>query len=296
MSKEELAVVRQILQTNNPLSGKDIPTMRASMDAATAAAPRPEDVRYEPVDAGGVPAEWTIAPESRDERSIVYFHGGGYAIGSIESHRGLVTRLARAAKARVLSVDYRLGPEHPYPAAVEDGVAAFDFVASQGTSPSSIALAGDSAGGGLTAATLVALRDQGKPLPAAAACISPWLDLTLSGDSVKTKADEDPLVEEGMLRMMADAYIGPGDAKSPTASPLFADLTGLPPTLVQVGSAEILLDDSTRFAECAGRAGVELELRIWPDMIHVWHAFADLLSEGREAIEEIAVFLEPRLS
>jgi len=295
MPSPELATVVQILRANPPLGGATIEEMRASMDAFTANAPRPPDVVYEPVDAGGVRAEWTTAPESETDRAVVYFHGGGYTIGSIASHRPLVTRLAREARARVLSVDYRLGPEHPHPAAVEDACRAFGFVTGSGLGPERVALAGDSAGGGLTAATLVALRDAGRPLPGAAACISPWLDLTLSGDSMKTKGEEDPLVTEEALVRMADAYAGRGDKKHPTASPLFADLAGLPPILVHVGTAEILLDDATRFAERARAAGVDLELDVWDDMIHVWHAFADLLPEGREATARMGAWLRRQI-
>jgi acetyl esterase/lipase len=265
------------------------------MESLMGAIPPPEDAKLEPVDAGGVPAEWTTADGADSGRVVVYFHGGGYTLGSIATHRPLVARLSRAAGARVISVDYRLAPEHPCPAAIEDAVAAYRHVVAGGVAPSRIAIAGDSAGGGLTAACLVALRDAGDPLPAAGVCISPWLDLSLSSDSWQTRADADPLVQRREIQMMADAYLAGADPKTATASPLFAGLAGLPPILVQVGTAEVLLDDANGFAERARAAGVDVELDVWKDMIHVWHAFADLLPEARDAIDRIAAFLAARL-
>ena len=294
MPSPQLETVVGMLRANPPIVGASFQEKRAGMDALTAGWQRPDDVTYEPVDAGGVSAEWTTPPEADGDRTVVYFHGGGYTIGSIQSHRPIVTRIAREARARVLSVDYRLGPEHRHPAAVEDGCGAFDFVVAQGIDAADVALAGDSAGGGLTIATLVALRDAGRALPGAGACISPWLDLTLAGASMKSKLDEDPMVTPEGLAEMADAYAG-GSLAHPTASPLFADLAGLPPLLVQVGTAEILLDDSTRFAERADAAGVDVELEVWDDMVHVWHAFADLLPEGAQATERLGAFLRRRI-
>jgi acetyl esterase/lipase len=295
MASAELETVIQLLRDHPPFPGDDIESMRASMDALTSATPLPEDVKLEAVEAGGVPAEWTAAPGADSGRVVVYFHGGGYTIGSIQSHRPLVARLARATGARVLSVAYRLAPEHPYPAAVEDAVAAYRHVVANGVPPSRVAIAGDSAGGGLTAACLVALRDAGDPLPAAGVCLSPWLDLSLSGGSWQTKADLDPLLQRAAIEMMADAYLAGADPTSATASPLFADLSGLPPVLVQVGTRETLLDDATGFAERARAAGVDVELDVWEDMIHVWHAFADLLPEARDAIDRVAAYLAARL-
>jgi phosphinothricin tripeptide acetyl hydrolase len=242
-----------------------------------------------------VPAEWTDAEGARDDAAIVYLHGGGYVMGSIATHRGLCARLSQAARARVLSVDYRLGPEHPHPAAVDDAVAAVRFVRESGVAPRRTAIAGDSAGGGLTLATLVALRDAADPLPAAGLCISPWTDLALSGASIATKAAEDPMVRGADLKLMADAYLAGRDAKTPLASPLYADLGGLPPLLLQVGSAEVLLDDAVRMVERASKAGVSADLRVWQDMFHVWHAFAQILPEGQQAVDEMAAFFEKRL-
>jgi len=291
----ELETLVAALRSAPPLDGSDVAAMRESMAAAMAGQVPPADVRFEPVDAGGVPAEWTTAPGARADRALVYLHGGGYCLGSVATHRGLVARLSRTARLRVLSVDYRLAPEHPHPAAVEDAVAAVGFAYASGLDPARVAVGGDSAGGGLTLATLLALRDGGLPLPAAGVCISPWTDLTASGESVRTRADEDPLVDADDLSRLAAAYLGGRDPRTPLASPLFADLRGLPPLLVHVGSAEILLDDATRLAENARDAGVDVELEVWDDMIHVWHAFADLLPEGVQAIEGLASFLQKRL-
>jgi acetyl esterase/lipase len=295
MPSPQLEALVGALRAGNLVGGDDIPAMRESMAAAMAGFAPPADVRYEPVDAGGVAAEWTVAPGAREDRVLVYLHGGGYCLGGVATHRGLVARLSRTARLRVLSVDYRLAPEHPHPAAVVDAVAAVRFAYASGLAPSRVAVGGDSAGGGLALATLLRLRDEGLPLPAAGVCISPWTDLTGSGESVRTRADLDPLVDAEDLRILAAAYLGGGDPRAPLASPLFADLRGLPPLLVHVGTAEILLDDATGLAERARDVGVPVELEVWDDMIHVWHAFADLLPEGVQAIEGIAGFLEKRL-
>jgi monoterpene epsilon-lactone hydrolase len=292
----EIQTVVDLLRANPPVSGSDIHEMRAGMEAATAAAPLPEGVDFEPVDAGGVPAEWTRAPGSSRDRVVLYFHGGGYVMGSVATHRGLTAGISAAANAHVLSVDYRLAPEHPYPAAVEDGAAAYRFLLAQGVGPGSIAIAGDSAGGGLTVATLLALRGEGDPMPAAGVCISPWVDLTQSGESMATKADEDPMVGREVLQQMADAYMADGDPRAQTASPCFADLSGLPPLLVQVGTAETLLDDARSLADRAKTSGVDVVLEEWEQMIHVWHAFALLLPEARQAIDRIGEYLTERLS
>jgi monoterpene epsilon-lactone hydrolase len=296
MPSDQLKIVIDMLRAAPAVDGADVLAMRKNMEAAVAAVPPPQGAAVTKIDANGVPAEWIVADGARDDVVIVYFHGGGYVMGSLDTHRGHCARLSRAARARVLSVDYRLGPEHPHPVAVEDAVAAVRFVRATGVEPGRTAIAGDSAGGGLTLATLVALRDAGDPTPAAGLCVSPWTDLALTGDSLETKAAEDPMVRGGDLALMADAYLAGRDPKTPLASPLYADLGGLPPLLLQVGSAEILLDDAVRVAERARKASVQAELRVWPDMIHVWHAFADLLPEGREAVEEMAVFLEKHVA
>jgi acetyl esterase/lipase len=295
MASAELASVIEMLRAMPPVSGDTIPEMRATMAASTGVMPIPEDVRFEPVDAAGVKAEWVIAPGATSDRAIVYFHGGGYVSGSVLTHRLLVADVSRASSVPVLSVDYRLGPEHPFPAAVDDAVAAYAFARTRGIAPSRIAFGGDSAGGGLTVAALLALRDRREPLPAGGFCISPWFDLSLSGQSMETREAADPMLDRARLAIMARGYLAGTDARTPLASPLFADLTGLPPLLVQVGTAEVLLDDSTRFAARAQQAGIDMELEVWDDMIHDWHAFALVLPEGRQAIERVGAFVKDAL-
>lgn len=290
----QLERVVAMMRRADPLGSGDLMTIRKITERAPAY-PKPEDITWEPITAGGVPAEWVIPDACDPGRAIVYFHGGGYATGTIEANRGLCSHIARRSRARVLSVDYRLAPEHPYPAAVNDALAAYRFVVSQGYAPTNIALGGDSSGGGLVLATLVALRDGGDRLPAAAICLCPWTDLTLSGATVEQNRDKDPMVRASVLKLMADAYLGQADPRSPTASPLFADLTGLPPLLVQVGTAELLLDDSRRLAQQAQAAGVDVTLDIWDDMIHVWHSFADMLPEGMDAVARIGQYVDEHL-
>jgi monoterpene epsilon-lactone hydrolase len=268
--------------------------MRAGLEMMVSGLSIDADVSCQPVDAGGVPAEWVVAPGALAERVILYLHGGGYVVGSINTHRDLAARLSRAAAARVLLIAYRLAPEHPHPAAVEDATAAYRWLLANGTSSAQLVIAGDSAGGGLTVATLVALRDAGEPLPAAGVCLSPWVDLEGVGESMTTKAAVDPMVQREGLTKMAAMYLAGQPPRTPLAAPLHADLSGLPPLLIQVGTAETLLDDSTRLAERARKAGVQVTLEPWEDMIHVWQAFAAILPEGRQAIERIGEFVKLR--
>ncbi len=248
----------------------------------------------EPVDAGGVPAEWVSAGCASADRAVLYLHGGAYSAGSPASHRGLAGRLSAAAGARVLVADYRLAPENPYPAAVEDATAAYRWLLAQGVGPARTAIAGDSAGGGLTLATLAALRDAGDPLPAAGVCISPWVDLEMRGESMTTRAKLDPMVgREGLLEAAA-MYLAGADARTPLAAPLHADLRGLPPLLIQVGTSETLYDDSIRTEERARAAGVDATLQVWEEMVHVWQLFAAMLPEGQQAIEAIGEYLRER--
>jgi acetyl esterase/lipase len=292
MAGPELQQVLQMLRARRVESDRSVEEMRAEFDAVAALFPVPADVQRATVSADGVPAEWQAAPDAASDRVVLYLHGGGYGIGSIASHRHLTARLSRAAEARVLSIDYRLAPEHPFPAAVDDAVTAYRWLLGQGFNPSRIVIAGDSAGGGLTLATLVALRDAGVPLPAAGACISPWVDLEGLGESMTTRAALDPMIQREPLLRTAAAYLGGADPRSPLAAPLYADAAGLPPLLLQVGTSETLLDDSVRFAERATAAGVDVTLEPWEEMIHVWHMFADLLPEGQQAIERMGDFIK----
>lgn len=251
-------------------------------------------VEAHPVDAGGAAAEWLV-PADDGGRVVVYLHGGGYCIGSLASHRPMLTHLAVAAPARVLSVDYRLAPEHPHPAALDDAVAAYRWVTrDQRVEPSKVVLGGDSAGGGLTLATLVALRDAGDPLPAAAFCLSPWADLTQSGATMQERADEDPMVRVGDLDVWAAMYAGDAAPSAPEISPVFAELSGLPPLLLEVGTAEVLLDDARRVAERAQAAGVDVTLTVAEEMIHVWHFFAGSVPEADEGVARVAAFVRDR--
>lgn len=274
-----------------PRPGESFTAQRALLESALEGVPIPADVTCTPVDIGGRPAEWLEPADHEKQRTILYFHGGGYCTGSLLTIRALAAQVAVAARARTLTIDYRLAPEHPFPAAVEDGVTALRYLLDLGCDPGQIALAGDSAGGGLTVATLIAARDAGLPLPTAAVCISPLTDLTLSGASLDANSHLDPQVQRFRAREMVDAYLAGQDPRLPLASPAFADLKGLPPLLVQVGAVEALLDDSRRLAAMAEACGVDVTLECWPNMIHVWHAFAPRLSEGTAAIERIGAWL-----
>jgi acetyl esterase/lipase len=222
---------------------------------------------------------------------ILYLHGGGYLFGSARTHRVMLAHMARAAKARVLALDYRLAPEIPFPAPVEDSVSAYRWLQAQGISPHKIAIGGDSAGGGLVVAALVALRSVGEPMPAAGVCISAWTDMESTGTSMATNAEADPSVSKERLLKIAKVYLGGKDPRAPLASPIHADLTGLPPLLLQVGSIEVLLDDSTMLKSRAKEAGVSVEMEVWEDMPHVWHHYAPILPEARKAIGKIGEFV-----
>lgn len=296
MASEQLQTIIQVLRSQPVQEGLTFEEMRAGFEQATSFFSVPADVRCEEVDAGGVPAEWIMTPGATAERVILYLHGGGYTIGSVKTHRELISRLSRAAGARALAINYRLAPEHPFPAAVEDATTAYRWLLENGVEPARIVIAGDSAGGGLTVAALVALRDAGDALPAAGVCLSPWVDLEGIGESMTAKAEVDPIVQREHLLEMAKAYLGNGNPRTPLAAPLYADLTGLPPLLIHVGTAETLLDDSIRLAERARSAGVDVVLEAWEDMIHVWHFFASVLSEGQQALDRIGDFIRERVA
>jgi monoterpene epsilon-lactone hydrolase len=290
MASEQLNKVLEIIRSAPPAKpDTTIGQMRGAMEKRVERiAP---DVQCEKLEAGGVPAEWIVAPGAADDRVILYLHGGGYVMGSVNTHRATIARISRAAKAKALALDYRLAPEHPFPAAVEDATAAYRWLLAQGYKPNKIVIAGDSAGGGLTLAALLALRDAKTPLPAAAVPISAWSDMEGTGASIQTRAEKDPMVGFASLRDMAKNYLGDTDPKNPLASPLHGDYRGLPPMLLQVGDAEILLDDSTRVAEKAKAAGVKVELEVWPEMVHVWHVYAKLLPEAQQAIDRIGEYV-----
>ena len=293
MRSSEIATVRAML-TEFPM-GSSLVEMREAYNAFGTLLPTPSDVMLRSERAQGVAAEWTSTPDAGPERVVLYLHGGGYSIGSIASHRHLAAQLGRTARTQTLAVDYRLAPEHPFPAAVDDALAGYRFLLDAGFAPSCIAIAGDSAGGGLTVATLVAAREAGLPQPACGVCISPWVDLEVSGASMTTKAAEDPIVQREPLLQLAATYLGGSDPRSPLATPLHADLRGLAPLLIQVGSAETLLDDAVRLAAAAGAQEVEARLEVWPEMIHVWHFFHPVLGEGRRALDTAGGYIRDRM-
>jgi epsilon-lactone hydrolase len=269
-----------------------VPSMRKQLDRYGGRFP--EGVTGTPVDVDGTPAVWVADERAVDDAVVLYLHGGGYVAGSVASHRNLLGHLARAMGCRVLALEYRLAPEHPHPAAVEDSTAAYRWLVAQGIEPGRIVIAGDSAGGGLTVATLIALRDAGDPLPAAAVPISPWVDMEGAGESITSRAEVDPMVSGAALRNIALLFLGDGgDPHDPLAAPLHADLTGLPPLLVHVGDHEVLLDDATRLAANAEEAGVDVTLEVWPEMTHVWHGSAGYVPEADAAIARIAEFARP---
>jgi len=289
MASEELAKVIAMIKSVPRDPTASVERMRGAIEKVSEHVAR--DVKCEAVSAGGGPAEWIVPPNAANDRVILYLHGGGYVMGSINTHRAMIARIARASEAKALALNYRMAPEDPFPTAVDDATAAYRWLLAQGYKPGKIVISGDSAGGGLTLATLLALRDAGTPLPAAAVPISPWADLEGTGASIETRAAADPMVDKAGLLRMAQMYAGDSDPKNPLISPIYADYKGLPPMLIQVGDAEILLDDSTRVAERARAAGVKVELEAWPEMFHVWHVFAKILPEGQQAIDRIGEYV-----
>jgi monoterpene epsilon-lactone hydrolase len=265
---------------------------RRRLDEVGSHWPPAADVRRESVDIEGIAGERSFVEGGDPSRVLMFFHGGGYCSGSILSHRRMVTEAGRAAKSRTLAVGYRLAPENPFPAAFDDALTAWALLRRQGIPARQIALGGDSAGGGLVLALLQHLRDAGEELPCCAWLASPWTDLTMSGMSLATKDNEDPLIHEAYLEELAEAYAPQAmDRRDPRISALYADLHGLPPLLIQVGSAETLLTDSTRFAAAAGAAEVEVTLEIWPRMIHAWPVWNAGLEAGRRALAQAGAFI-----
>ncbi|UGY01257.1 alpha/beta hydrolase [Bradyrhizobium quebecense] len=267
--------------------------MRSDWDAAFAGCPVP--VRCEPASAGGIDGEWLVPANAPRDRAILYFHGGGFRIGSVASHRDVAARIADASGCRMLSINYRLAPEHRFPAALDDALIAYQYLCGQGLRPADIAFAGDSAGGNLVLAAMLAARDRGLPLPAAGVLMSPWTDLTAAGASYESRAEADPIHQRTMILALAKNYLGKdGDPRNPLASPLHADLNGLPPLLVQVGDRETVRDDSVDLAARAKAAGADVELQVWDGMIHVFQMFPEI-PQTREAIASLAVFLRNHL-
>jgi monoterpene epsilon-lactone hydrolase len=303
MASEQMNQLIEMMRATPRDRTASIEQQREAMELRTQVFPA-LDLEIIPVEANGVPAEW-VKPTAHEDGVILYLHGGAYVAGSPRTHRNLTTRLAEATKRWVLAIDYRMAPEHPHPAAVDDAVAAYRFLlappqrnggANGAQSSSQIAIVGDSAGGGLTVGLLVALKDAGLPMPACAVPISPWTDLEGTGTSWTTRQDADPLIDANDLRKKGAMYLGGADPHTPTAAPIYADLSGLPPMLVLVGGAEVLLDDALVLVDRARTAGVDVTLDLQDEMIHVWPLFAGLAPECDAAVERIAEFVDKHLS
>jgi monoterpene epsilon-lactone hydrolase len=294
MAQCEIKAIRALLSSKpRPVGWLE---RRKRLDDVGSVWPVAEDVELTAVDVNGVPGEWSVAPGSDPSRVLMFFHGGGYCSGSIVSHRRLVTEAGRAAGVRTLSIGYRLAPEHPFPAAYDDALTAWRFLRDHNIPAAHIALGGDSAGAGLTVALIDRLRDAQEQLPGCAWLISPWADLTMSGSTLSSKEAVDPLMNKPYLNELAQAYLPTGmHRKDPRVSPLYADLKGLSPILIQVGSAETLLDDATRFAAVAGAADVRVTLEIWPHMIHAWPLWNAHLERGRRALASAGAFIRENL-
>lgn len=294
MGQSEIDAVRALLGSKpRPVGWQQ---RRQRIEEVGAVWPAAGDIKFEEVDSAGLRGEWSIAPGSDASRVLLFFHGGGYCSGSILSHRRLVTEAGRASKTRTLAIQYRLAPEHPFPAALDDTLAAWSFLRQSGIAARHIVVGGDSAGVGLTIALINRLRDAGEPTPGCAWLLSPWTDLTLSGSTLATKDAVDPIIHRAYLAELIEAYLPAGvDRKDPRVSPLYADLKSFPPTLIQVGACETLLDDSTRFAAVAGSANVDVTLEIWPDMIHAWPMWNAHLAAGRRALANAGEFIRRHL-
>lgn len=271
-----------------------IAEQRSRQERSTRFLRAPKQVRFQKTSDPGVPSEW-IELSGSESGIILYLHGGAYALGSINSHRELISRVVKATNCKALAVNYRLTPENPFPAALEDSINAYEWLLKKGYPPSQICIAGDSAGGGLAISTLLALLEKRIPLPASAFCFSPWFDLTLSGNSIIENKNVDPILSGEVLKKYVNYYIGDHQPTEPLISPLFADQKGLPPILIHSGKNEILLDDSVRFYEKARNAGVDVTLTIWDDMFHVFQLFS-FLPATKESIQQVSVFVSQLIS
>jgi epsilon-lactone hydrolase len=294
VSSEQSRQMRASFTRSAAIDDRPIEVQRREWEQAALQTALPPDTHIEAIVANNVPCEWVRANSADASTAVLYLHGGGFNAGSPRTHRAIAADLSRAAGAAVLLVDYRLAPEHPFPAALEDTGAVYRWLIDQGFAPQKLAIGGDSAGAQIAVSVLLALREQHITLPAAGVLLSPWLDLSLSGESMQTRADIDPLTTHAGLAHAAHLYIGDRDARDPLISPVFADLHGLPPLLIQVGDHEILLSDAQQFAAQAQAGNVSVTLEIWPEMWHVWHGFG--LPESQEAFEHLGAFLRQQLA
>ncbi len=252
-------------------------------------------VRRVGVEVAGVDGEWFVPSEVVPGRVVLYLHGGGYVVGSTRTHQCLLGEVAKHCRATVLGINYRLAPEDPHPAALEDALAVYRWILAEKTAPESLTVMGDSAGGGLALTLLLAAKGEGLALPGAAVVMSPWTDLAATGESLDARGERDPMLDKRGVLSFARMVVKGGDAKNPLVSPLYGDLRGLPPLLIHVGTEEILLDDSLRLAKRAEEAGVDVTLEVWEGMLHVWHLFSPILDEAREALGGIGKFVEARM-
>ncbi len=293
MAKVELNQIREMLACLPSATTVPLAMMRGTIDRFGDKFRVPAGVRIEATEIGGVPAEWVVA--HADGPTLLYLHGGGYAIGSPKAYRHLVALLAQQIQGRALIVDYRLAPEHPYPAALDDAFAAYRALLNLGQTPQRLAVAGDSAGGGLAFAMLMSARDQGLPMPACMATISPWVNLLNDGASYKTLAEKDLIVSQAAVDLYSAQYAREEQQRLPTVSPLFGDLRKLPPTLIQVGGDEVFLSDNQAMHEKLLAAGTPSQLNVWKDMFHVWHLYWPIFQAGEDAVTEAAEFMRRHL-
>ena len=270
---------------------KTVEAHRSAMERLSKLTLLPAGTKTMPVSLDGIDAEWVSVGKVPENKAILYLHGGAYTFGSSNTHRDIAARISRYSGFKVLVSNYRLAPEFPYPAAIDDSTEAFRWLVRSGISPDSIAIAGDSAGGGLAIATVLSLREKGDPLPGSVVCFSPWIDLERKRESDIANIDNDPMMKPDWLDHMAALYACDNDLKDPYLSPVYADLKGLPPILIQVGSDEILLGDCMRFRDEALKAGVEVTLDVWEKMWHVWHFFGGMMPEGARALKEAGEFI-----
>jgi monoterpene epsilon-lactone hydrolase len=295
MASQESVLVRQYLISSkaSQTAGADIETARKGLEALSTLTPVAPDIIVEKTNIEGIPAEWVMAPNAVEDRVFLYLHGGAYIMGSCNTHRYLASKLSRSTAARVLVPEYRLAPENPFPAAIEDALKVYRWLISSGISPDKIIIGGDSAGGGLTLATLLSLKDEDEALPALAVLLSPWTDMEGTGESMETRADLDPWLSPDASRATPALYIRDLDLRHPLVSPIYADLSGLPSMLVHVGNDEILLSDSARLVDRARAAGVEVTFKVWDEMWHVFQTFA--IPEAQQSIDEIGEFVQKKL-
>ncbi len=272
--------------------GMPVVVTRKSLEKLSGMAKLPKGVKYEKVEFDGIAAEWSIPDNLKNPGVILYLHGGGYVAGSIRTHRGTTGRLAHASKTKCLSVEYSLAPEKPFPAGLDDAIKAYHWLLKQGFDNKKIVISGDSAGGGLAVATMLRLRNENAPQPAAGVLMSPWLDLECTGESALTLANADPMVVPEALREMGLFYTSKDKLRDSLVSPLYADLKGLPPMFIQASSSEVLYDDTTRFEKKLKEAGVQVDVEIWKKMVHVWQAYAPILPEAMKAIEKLGLYIE----